>query len=296
MFRNGMVCIGIFCALTNGLLAAGFCDKVCTDICTCTKEIVACSDVTVDESIFPCFNSSVMSLIIDNINITELTSADFATLTGLQIFSLSNSPTLTNITENAFSSAAALWHVWISTTGLIDIDDTAFVNVSLTGLTLTDNQLSTLNLTEPMKSLTGLDLSQNGFEDFPGILTMVPALTQCNMSHNRLGFISNESLSSLPNLEELYLSSNTIDGMSPDAFQSLQNLRELHLQDNSLTGLPKDLFYPTHQLQKLDLSSNLLMDHQALAFNNNTNMNTLYFRNNLIDRVRPHMIDRVDHT
>lgn len=107
------------------------------------------------------------------------------------------------------------------------------------------------------KKLRELHLSHNkiGFisnETFQGLTE----LTVLNLQENFLDELSKGTFKWLAKLEELNLSKNRISRIDPNAFDGLTNLRILYLEDNTLTSVPSASFIMLKNLAELNLGIN----------------------------------------
>ncbi|KAM9330445.1 toll-like receptor 2 [Gastrophryne carolinensis] len=147
---------------------------------------------------------------------------------------------------------------------------------SLKTLNVSNNRLSSLptvaQALSHVPSLTGIDLSQNGFGS--SVLTSCtwpPNLKFLNLSDCQLKRITN----CIPEtLEILDVSFNSLDEFTFD----LPNLKELHISNNRLSQLPGDAHLPS--LELLVISTNRLTDFYHHDWNKFPNLTRLDGRNN----------------
>lgn len=166
------------------------------------------------------------------------------------------------------------------------------LNPSINRLIIQKNKIKTIDSSVQFYSeLVFLDLSYNHLYNIPPRTFMFQKkLKELHLNHNKIGAISNGSLSglsalvilnlgnnylnelganafsTLPKLEELNLSRNRINFISDTTFNGLKNLKILYLNDNSLSMVPIDAFTPLGLLAELYLGINVFTTIENGAF------------------------------
>ena len=123
---------------------------------------------------------------------------------------------------------------------------------SLSSLTLSNCNLSTIEALEGAKQLTYLDLSNNTIRNLR-VLSDMATLTELNMAHNALTDLS--ALSPLEKLSRLNISYNAVRSLAP--LSSCIRLSHLEADRNQLTTL--------QGVEKLALLTHLSVDYNSLT-------------------------------
>ncbi|TGV01071.1 leucine-rich repeat domain-containing protein [Flavivirga rizhaonensis] len=197
---------------------------------------------------------------------------------------------------------------WNTTVDVCDWYGVTVTNGHVTGLNLSNNQLSgailidistlsgllTLNLgsnqltgTIPpelgsLSNLTFLNLSNNQLSGSipPPQLGNSSNLSYLNLSNNQLTGLIPIEIGSLTSLTYLYLSNNQLSGNIPIELGNLANLQQLYLDRNQLSGsIPVELGNLTN-LKGLFLNSNQLSGSIPVELGNLTNLISLYLISN----------------
>lgn len=107
---------------------------------------------------------------------------------------------------------------------------------------------------QPLASVSTLDLSGRGLTAIPSDVFSKTALEELNLSNNRLTGAPQAEIRHLQKLKTLNLSNNQLTGL-PAELGQLQLLEVLNVSNNQLTGLPQELGNLTG-LRILDVSGN----------------------------------------
>lgn len=132
---------------------------------------------------------------------------------------------------------------------------------NLTKLTVTHNNLSTIDGICKIVKLTYLNLSYNYISEIPSEIENLCNLKTLKLRSNNIK--SFECLSSLVQLEYLDLSFNRIESF-PRKFGSLIQLKTLNLSRNSISEIPTEIKLIT-KLENLHLSKNPIVDIEPLC-------------------------------
>ncbi|XP_078455074.1 leucine-rich repeat serine/threonine-protein kinase 2 isoform X1 [Lampetra planeri] len=124
-------------------------------------------------------------------------------------------------------------------------------------LDLQQNRLTAISpaLATALKSLTSLNLSDNGFQEFPRAVLLIESLAHLGLSHNCLASpLRFDSPVRCSHLRTLNLSHNGIAAFPEGLPSSFGNLDELLLEGNKIKSIPTGLNLP--HLRHLDVSRN----------------------------------------
>ena len=128
--------------------------------------------------------------------------------------------------------------------------------LAITGLNLTDNQLTTLppGIFNTLVNLNALYLEKNKLIALPsGIFITLDRLGMLTLDHNQLTTLPAGIFDHLDNLKLLNLSDNQLTTLQPGIFDDLSNLKWLILDNNKLSTLPEGIF---DNLRNLTISLN----------------------------------------
>ncbi|KAH3854511.1 slit homolog 2 protein-like [Dreissena polymorpha] len=230
---------------------------------------------------------------------------------------MTNATSFTQINATSLLGFTALVELFVSNTGLSEIELGAFQHAKrLQKLVLLDNKLTRLppGVFDGPDRLRYLDLTGNRLSTIDGILFGHPYIEMLMLDNNRLTSISlqdetgffnlhhisirNNSLlhgnfSNLSALKTLHLSHNrltSIDG----SFLGLSSLVELELDHNLLKKFHQDAFVESPALEHLKLGFNHLDEIEPGAFRNNLDLITLHCAHNRLMSVNN--ILPLDHT
>ncbi|KFP32533.1 Leucine-rich repeat neuronal protein 3 [Colius striatus] len=125
-------------------------------------------------------------------------------------------------------------------------------------------------------NLTGLDLSQNNLSSVTSInLRKIPQLLSVYLEENKLTELPEECLSGLHNLQELYMNHNLLSVIAPGAFIGLNNLLRLHLNSNGLQMINRKWFEATPNLEILMIGENPIARIEDMNFKPLINLRSL---------------------
>ncbi|NXX48575.1 LRRN3 protein, partial [Tricholaema leucomelas] len=125
-------------------------------------------------------------------------------------------------------------------------------------------------------NLTGLDLSQNNLSTVASInLKKIPQLLSVYLEENKLTELPEECLSGLHNLQELYVNHNLLSVIAPGAFVGLKNLLRLHLNSNGLQMINRKWFEATPNLEILMIGENPIIRIEDMNFKPLINLRSL---------------------
>ncbi|NXH14460.1 LRRN3 protein, partial [Bucco capensis] len=125
-------------------------------------------------------------------------------------------------------------------------------------------------------NLTGLDLSQNNLSSVTSInLQKTPQLLSVYLEENKLTELPEECLSGLYNLQELYINHNLLSVIAPGAFKGLNNLLRLHLNSNGLQMINRKWFEATPNLEILMIGENPIVRIEDMNFKPLSNLRSL---------------------
>ena len=184
-----------------------------------------------------------------------------------------------------------------------DISDAQGIQycTGITGLSMQNNNLTSMPDFTYTTGLTNISLQYNDFTEFPMGLCNAPNLSSVNLSNNPIASVDAgisafssldklwlescsfssfpTELTTLPNLTELRLNDNDL-GSIPPGINSLNDLRVLYLNDTGLSSLPSQL-YTMSSIKTLSLDDNSL-DSLSTAISGMNHLEYLMIsRNNL---------------
>ncbi|GCC25945.1 nephrocan-like isoform X1 [Chiloscyllium punctatum] len=149
-------------------------------------------------------------------------------------------------------------------------------------LSLSENQLSTVNDALALTNLSIVDLSKNQLKAVPSRLPAQLRMLDC--SHNFIQKISLQEFSGLCELKHLFLEYNNITVIGIDAWQHCLQLSDLALEQNQLSSFPKGL---PDTLVRLDLKGNNITDIFKESVENLKQLRVLNLRNNRLLSLTP---------
>lgn len=125
-------------------------------------------------------------------------------------------------------------------------------------------------------NLTGLDLSQNNLSSVSNIsVRKMPQLLSVYLEENKLTELPEKCLSGLSNLQELYVNHNSLSAISPGAFIGLHNLLRLHLNSNRLQTIDRKWFDALPNLEILMIGENPIIRIKDMNFEPLINLRSL---------------------
>ena len=128
--------------------------------------------------------------------------------------------------------------------------------MALVSLKLSNNKLTSLPTNfSHFRQLRSLNLSSNGFVEFPDHICSLKSLVDLDISFNKLSSLP--KISELKTLERLWVTNNELKGPFNESFKSLVNLKEIDVRFNGITNLDNVTSLP-------DLDS-LLVGHNSVS-------------------------------
>ncbi|XP_075065124.1 leucine-rich repeat neuronal protein 3 [Mixophyes fleayi] len=125
-------------------------------------------------------------------------------------------------------------------------------------------------------NLTGLDLSQNNLSSMVNInFTNAHHILSVYMEENKLVELTEECFSGLLNLQELYINHNMISTISAKAFAGVSNLLRLHLNSNRLQVVNSQWFEAMPHLEILMIGENPIIKIEEMNFKPLINLRSL---------------------
>ncbi len=241
-------------------------------------------------------NNSLYEIVFDNYSDNFKNSIECIGLNGNQLKVIPNLNELTNLNEidlsknliekinlNHMDGLFSLETVDLSFNCIIELKTSLFssaVRASLKKLVLNHNKISELNDLHNFSSLNSLEISYNQINIIE--LLDLPELDELDLSHNRLGWIKQESLSNLTKLTSLDLSWNNLEWLNKNSFKNLKRLQNLYLQSNNLKSF--SLIYLS-SIFLIDLSSNRIKNIEYESNNYYENIKILRLSNNNLSRL-----------
>jgi Leucine-rich repeat (LRR) protein len=132
-------------------------------------------------------------------------------------------------------------------------------------------------LPELPKSLTSLDLSENGFFVLPETITNLENLLYLNLSKNKLEELPNNFIN-LRKLSSFYASSNYLMKL-PENISEIPSLNFIDLQNNRLQKLPENIFNKDNNLTKSILANYNYLSYIPVSLCDETVKEILVFDN-----------------
>ncbi|XP_063302956.1 leucine-rich repeat neuronal protein 3 [Pelobates fuscus] len=158
---------------------------------------------------------------------------------------------------------------------LYDIPAKLPVNTQV--LLLQSNNIEEIKNTDNFPvNLTGLDLSQNNLSTMVNInFTNAHQILSLYMEENKIVELTDECFFGLKNLQELYINHNLISTISPKAFAGVGNLLRLHLNSNELEVINSKWFEFMPYLEILMIGENPIMKIEDWNFRPLINLRSL---------------------
>lgn len=134
------------------------------------------------------------------------------------------------------------------------------LNPSIQRLVIKNNKIKTIDSSIQFYSeLTFLDLSYNHLVHIPErTFQYQKKLQELHLNHNKIGAISNKTLTGLTSLTVLNLRGNFLDTLDDEVFVQLVKLEELNLGANRITKIAPNAFKGLTNLRLLYLDDNIL--------------------------------------
>lgn len=151
--------------------------------------------------------------------------------------------------------------------------------LSLTTVSLKNNQISDPKPLEKLERLRKLNLNENRFNKFDVTL---PLLEELELSQNEFRTVNPIVL---PKLQKLNLSQNKICYITPNAFEGCPELKELDLSENKLKGFKKGVFLNSKVLKYLKLDQNQISEIHDYTFEGLQSLETLLIGENPLTKL-----------
>ncbi|XP_071040008.1 slit homolog 3 protein [Parasteatoda tepidariorum] len=113
-------------------------------------------------------------------------------------------------------------------------------------------------------------------------------VTELDLSHNHIDFISKTAFKNFHRLVRLDLSHNHVWNVPKDVFADLINLKELYLNFNNLIFLNPGLFKNLAELRTLSLKSNPIRELTLRSFENLNKLDYLNLASTMLTELPPH--------
>jgi len=172
--------------------------------------------------------------------------------------------------------------------GIERIEESPFVNLGITDLNLSLNNLTDEGLGRGLNGITHLNvlqLTHNFLQSVPEIGLDSPDLTDVYLTRNNISSISRESFKNMTNLRTLHLSVNPLEGFpeNDDTFAEIPNLETLEIEDTRVGRLPNLFHLPN--LVHLYASYAELADIPESMCGPKTNLKSLHVNHNRIKQL-----------
>ncbi|XP_077157221.1 nephrocan-like [Paroedura picta] len=148
---------------------------------------------------------------------------------------------------------------------------------NLSELCLSENQLSSVDGTQFLSSLTRLELAGNQLQRIP--VNLPATLQKIDFSNNLIEKIKVQDFQNLQDLKHLFLDNNVVKMFEDGALQRCTLLSNLALEQNLLNSIPLSL---PLTLARLDLKGNNIQRIQEQELKNLGQLQVLNLRNNKI--------------
>ena len=198
--------------------------------------------------------TGLLSLRLNNNQLTSLPSNIFSGLTGLLSLQLNNNQ-LTSLPSGIFSGLTNLQYLYLN-----------------------NNQLTSLpsNIFSGLTSLQYLYLNYNQLTSLPsGLFSGLTSLQRVWIDNNQLTSLPSSIFSGLTNLQRLWVNGNPIGELDENIFEDLDSIQYLHLYNIGLSTVHKDLFDGLNTLRQLHLRNNQIASLHADTFDGLTSLQFL---------------------
>ncbi|KAF5272931.1 hypothetical protein FQR65_LT04860 [Abscondita terminalis] len=140
-----------------------------------------------------------------------------------------------------------------------------------------------------LKKPKGFDEQVLAFEPFIGLET----LSDLDLSHFGITFLSVGSFTGLDNLQNLNLSYNNLTELVSEVFIGMPNLESLDLHNNSITKIAENSFYDLINLKILNLHYNKIRILEKNAFKGLRNLNHLSLHDLYVEEIQSGAFDEL---
>lgn len=208
---------------------------------------------------------SLRALHLEQCKISEVPERAFAGLTELRNLTVRTyngdwGALSLALAPRAFEGLSLLQRLDLGHNNIVSLPPTGLCSLrQLRSLNLTHNALETVAGLGCLGALSELDMSHNRLRQLDdGVLAALGSLRALRLRHNRLDRLAPAALAGLAQLQLLDLSHNQLSGGLPPGLLGGTDLRELYLQNNTLSLLSPRTFSGLEQLVILNLSRNHL--------------------------------------
>lgn len=176
-----------------------------------------------------------------------------------------------------------------SVDGVLNATDVAYLKMSACHFQLVINTLTLYT------HLDALDISYSGYKSLNSFIVRHKHLVKLNGSHNELEYIPRQFFSDTPAIREIDFSNNKLKSIETICFVGAANVTHIYLSHNQIADIDEHAFGILNNLEFIDLGDNLIAEF-SFAFAKNTNLKTLHFKNNQIERFKCNLFSRVMNT
>ena len=138
--------------------------------------------------------------------------------------------------------------------------------------------------TQPMTSVTHIELTHNQLKIFPNLSRIFPNLQEVDIRFNLLYFIESSTFSGMNFLTRLYIGYNKFTSV-PSAINQATNLQEIHAYYNQIHTIHDYDFLHLHNLHRLYLAGNPLVSLSPHAFAHNPLLNLIRLDHTKLGRI-----------
>ena len=172
----------------------------------------------------------------------DVTAAHLAAITELDL----RGRTIRELTSGDFAGLSGLLNLKLSRVRITTLPDGIFTGLTaLTGLSIGDGDITTLrvNVFDDLTAVRTLEFFLNKFTELPaGIFDNLTALRVLNLGDNALTTLRADVFANNAALEELEIHGNRVTSLPGSIFSTTPRLRRLTADANQLNALPDGLF------------------------------------------------------
>ncbi|XP_023017972.2 uncharacterized protein [Leptinotarsa decemlineata] len=181
----------------------------------------------------------------------------------------------------------------LSKLSILEIDNNHLVRVDfsifrylmkLEGLSLAENNLTSLDVTDINTSIKHLNLSGNSLVGIKN-LWRLSNLDKLELGYNSLQEITFDMFANISLLRHLWLQHNSIRELHLGCFRDLKSLTHLNLSYNSITNITPGILTGLNSLIELDISHNNLVIFDEDSFHNTRSLRFLNIAHNNLSNV-----------
>ncbi|KAJ6631713.1 Toll-like receptor 7 [Pseudolycoriella hygida] len=205
---------------------------------------------------------SVESLLLQENNLTKISSSSLDNLISMRVLNLSSNY-LEILPHGLFNKTMNLQEIYLQNNKIYQLPMDTFNHLSeLLVLDLSGNQLSShyidKTIFSELQRLVILNLANNALTRIDVVFSELHFLQILDLKNNSIGFVDHRAFISLTNLHTLNLSGNRLHIVNNGLFNGLFVLTRLVLSNNLITVVESSAFKNCSSLKELDLSSNQL--------------------------------------